>query len=387
MSRPKPPVRRHFYPRPPRGGRQDLQVVFRNRMHFYPRPPRGGRRQRSCTNLCIKQFLSTPSARRATTAQLHQSLHQAISIHALREEGDHRPVRFRDCPQNFYPRPPRGGRHALLGVVFIKLVFLSTPSARRATAVGHVVLDYVRFLSTPSARRATPAGVLARWSIRFLSTPSARRATDQCRKVVRIMQISIHALREEGDTMATTIEELRKEFLSTPSARRATAVGGILLRRVQDFYPRPPRGGRRGRAWASAPLLYFYPRPPRGGRRIIAASLFAFSIFLSTPSARRATFLFLGSYLNTPISIHALREEGDHISPFLSVIQSHFYPRPPRGGRPLAVWPLLAVAIFLSTPSARRATPTFCSSWASTRFLSTPSARRATRSPPQLRDF
>ena len=109
--------------------------------------------------------------------------------------------------------------------------------------------------------------------------------------------------------------------------------------------------------------------------------------FLSTPSARRATFLFLGSYLNTPISIHALREEGDHISPFLSVIQSHFYPRPPRGGRPLAVWPLLAVAIFLSTPSARRATPTFCSSWASTRFLSTPSARRATRSPPQLRDF
>ena len=198
---------------------------------------------------------------------------------------------------------------------------------------------------------------------------------------------NFYPLREEGDTMATTIDELRKEFLSTPSARRATAVGGILLRRVQDFYPRPPRGGRRGRAWASAPLLYFYPRPPRGGRRIIAASLFAFSIFLSTPSARRATFLFLGSYLNTPISIHALREEGDHISPFLSVIQSHFYPRPPRGGRPLAVWPLLAVAIFLSTPSARRATPTFCSSWASTRFLSTPSARRATRSPPQLRDF
>ena len=35
--------------------------------------------------------------------------------------------------------------------------------------------------------------------MRFLSTPSARRAT-QCRKVVRIMrEISIHALREEGD--------------------------------------------------------------------------------------------------------------------------------------------------------------------------------------------
>ena len=295
MSRPKPPVRRHFYPRPPRGGRPSIFAKYFRYEPFLSTP--SARRATGFASRVSESyaFLSTPSARRATTAQLHQSLHQAISIHALREEGDHRPVRFRDCPQNFYPRPPRGGRHALLGVVFIKLVFLSTPSARRATAVGHVVLDYVRFLSTPSARRATPAGVLARWSIRFLSTPSARRATDQCRKVVRIMQISIHALREEGDTMATTIEELRKEFLSTPSARRATAVGGILLRRVQDFYPRPPRGGRRGRAWASAPLLYFYPRPPRGGRPSFFSAATSTHQFLSTPSARRATTSVLSS--------------------------------------------------------------------------------------------
>ena len=262
----------HFYPRPPRGGRQDLQVVFRNRMHFYPRPPRGGRRQRSCTNLCIKQFLSTPSARRATTAQLHQSLHQAISIHALREEGDHRPVRFRDCPQNFYPRPPRGGRHALLGVVFIKLVFLSTPSARRATAVGHVVLDYVRFLSTPSARRATPAGVLARWSIRFLSTPSARRATDQCRKVVRIMQISIHALREEGDVGGLG---LPLRFCISIHALREEGDASL-----------PP---------LCLPSVYFYPRPPRGGRPSFFSAATSTHQFLSTPSARRATTSVLSS--------------------------------------------------------------------------------------------
>ena len=35
------------------------------------------------------------------------------------------------------------------------------------------------------------------------------------------------------------------------------------------------------------------------------------------------------------ISIHALREEGDGSSPMAQIRLSHFYPRPPRGGRPL----------------------------------------------------
>ena len=33
----------------------------------------------------------------------------------------------------------------------------------------------------------------------FLSTPSARRATEQARKFIQQTFISIHALREEGD--------------------------------------------------------------------------------------------------------------------------------------------------------------------------------------------
>ena len=39
----------------------------------------------------IDEFLSTPSARRATVHGLEKALSQKISIHALREEGDHRP--------------------------------------------------------------------------------------------------------------------------------------------------------------------------------------------------------------------------------------------------------------------------------------------------------
>ena len=64
--------------------------------------------------------------------------------------------------------------------------------------------------------------------------------------VQRLRQgISIHALREEGDDKITTITATAAIFLSTPSARRATKelLTGILERR--NFYPRPPRGGRR----------------------------------------------------------------------------------------------------------------------------------------------
>ena len=34
---------------------------------------------------------------------------------------------------------------------------------------------------------------------------------------------------------------------------------------------------------------YFYPRPPRGGRRVAVVVAQAVDVFLSTPSARRAT--------------------------------------------------------------------------------------------------
>ena len=57
------------------------------------------------------EFLSTPSARRATTMDLEMSL----------------------VEEYFYPRPPRGGRPGVvLGRPWSEK-FLSTPSARRAT--------------------------------------------------------------------------------------------------------------------------------------------------------------------------------------------------------------------------------------------------------------
>ena len=61
------------------------------------------------------EFLSTPSARRATGPVPYDGLNIAISIHALREEGDVFCTGSTLPLPNFYPRPPRGGRHQRTG--------------------------------------------------------------------------------------------------------------------------------------------------------------------------------------------------------------------------------------------------------------------------------
>ena len=58
----------------------------------------------------LREFLSTPSARRATGTVANYSKTKAISIHALREEGDMDKLASAETASNFYPRPPRGGR-------------------------------------------------------------------------------------------------------------------------------------------------------------------------------------------------------------------------------------------------------------------------------------
>ncbi len=56
-----------------------------------------------------------------------------------------------------------------------------------------------KFLSTPSARRATFEVYTFDAGRKFLSTPSARRATEALEQQLEENKISIHALREEGD--------------------------------------------------------------------------------------------------------------------------------------------------------------------------------------------
>ena len=236
--------------------------------NFYPRPPRGGRQIQSELRDRRDRFLSTPSARRATCDSNNARCCKDISIHALREEGDAGRLADHRPRYHFYPRPPRGGRRKIWQFVAKSFEFLSTPSARRATApveIAQQIPDisihalreegdscraffmtattnfYPRpprggrrrgtgeragrniFLSTPSARRATNCLTQPSFTLRFLSTPSARRATRFNRFMDWTTPISIHALREEGDGYGKDRLARLKQFLSTPSARRATA--------------------------------------------------------------------------------------------------------------------------------------------------------------------
>ena len=147
------------------------------------------------------KFLSTPSARRATPLRPDLRHREAISIHALREEGDlvdqpvFRPVDISihalreegDWPQPgfcrpcgyFYPRPPRGGRPGRCRCArAVDQHFYPRPPRGGRLSPGKAKITIIKFLSTPSARRATDAldegGALDNL---FLSTPSARRAT------------------------------------------------------------------------------------------------------------------------------------------------------------------------------------------------------------------
>ena len=61
-------------------------------------------------------------------------------------------------------------------------------------------------------------------------------------------------------------------------------------------------------------------------------------------------------HFRSAISIHALREEGDTKTAEKAEAKEYFYPRPPRGGRLYPRAYRLRCSLFLSTPSARRAT-------------------------------
>ena len=65
--------------------------------------------------------------------RLPEKPYMEISIHALREEGDTATTSPHGSQSYFYPRPPRGGRRLLYDYYTLADLFLSTPSARRAT--------------------------------------------------------------------------------------------------------------------------------------------------------------------------------------------------------------------------------------------------------------
>ena len=89
--------------------------------------------------------------------------------------------------------------------------------------MGRAMYNMLLFLSTPSARRATgrrSGGGWKGWHFYPRPPRGGRRAVGGV--IVRRSGISIHALREEGDQRFFALSSRMIVFLSTPSARRAT---------------------------------------------------------------------------------------------------------------------------------------------------------------------
>ena len=146
-------------------------------------------------------FLSTPSARRATSGRGAAIARNGdfyprplrggrldppprfqppfeISIHALCEEGDSPLPMGRYAVKYFYPRPLRGGRPSSS----------NAPPWTPQISIHALCEEGDRREIIPNTNHNT-----------FLSTPSARRATQNVESTVECLTISIHALCEEGD--------------------------------------------------------------------------------------------------------------------------------------------------------------------------------------------
>ena len=147
----------------------------------------------------------------------------------------------------------------------------------------------------------------------FQPTPSSRRETKQVQR--------------------NSITQL---FQPTPSSRRETWTANLPYKRVQNFNPLPPRGGR--------PYTY---RDSHIPYKISTHSLLAEGDIDSGAGGKVNELISTHSLLaegdqteprknrNQLISTHSLLAEGDQatsIRPARGL--SHFNPLPPRGGRP-----------------------------------------------------
>ena len=172
-----------------------------------------------------REFLSTPSARRATYDTICDLGDRLISIHALREEGDAAafPGRWSGLPisihalreegdlsvtanttppNNFYPRPPRGGRQETMRAISVILSYFypRPPRGGRPTVLFRICAVLCNFYPRPprGGRRTAPPSV-SNTMYFYPRPPRGGRLAVHVHAGLRPC-ISIHALREEGDS-------------------------------------------------------------------------------------------------------------------------------------------------------------------------------------------
>ena len=191
---------------------------------------------------------------------------------------------------NFNPRAPRGARQPL-----------------------QRILHLYRYFNPRAPRGARPDTFLRMELISYFNPRAPRGARlDRYAAGLCPVLISIHVPREGHDLSPETVLRVLDVFQSTCPARGTT------------FYPRVHHGGSPD----------FNPRAPRGARPKTQERQQQSLLFQSTCPARGTTSTLIDSLaLVRAISIHVPREGHDSLQSGLSVDQSNFNPRAPRGAR------------------------------------------------------
>ena len=219
------------------------------RSYFNPSPPWGGRLDAFHGIAPTGTFQSTPSVGRATnTAGM---LTPCLIFQSTPSVGRATSPRRIPFPQqlHFNPRPPWGGRLMHCPFLFPQEHFNPRPPW--------------------GGRRRRQSYIHAR--ISFQSTPSVGRATARLLGGTSAADISIHALRGEGDFIQTITPKMKQ--ISIHALRGEGDSGNILWASCyRNFNPRPPWGGRPfASSLSGCRMLHFNPRPPWGGRRSCTA--------------------------------------------------------------------------------------------------------------------
>ena len=278
------PVHHHFYPRPPRGGRPTSASGARSsRSYFYPRPPRGGRPASARFRSAMTVFLSTPSARRATSTTRMVSASPIFLSTPSARRATRIPWQSGRLLSDFYPRPPRGGRPQRRRPTWTSSRFLSTPSARRATGAEPRGVPHRKdFYPRPPRGGRLPFGLVQWPSFTFLSTPSARRATAKTeRKYSAFVSLytSLHKLQRDACKTNRKITPLLAQTAGIPvrsvpenHVRFLFALAGHHpdIKRSAHYPAQIPGAVQRARPWSGnccpAGRIADYPRQGRSGR-------------------------------------------------------------------------------------------------------------------------
>ena len=160
--------------------------------------------------------------------------------------GRHPSSRGTFFPCHFNPLPPQGGRLQRLTLIQGLFLYFNPlpPQGGRQKQRNFHYIDII-FQSTPSPRRETDVSAHADQSERHFNPlpPQGGRHNDM-RQLADLLDISIHSLPKEGDSLKPYAPSSSDLFQSTPSPRRETVADRVDRRKGLDFNPLPPQGGR-----------------------------------------------------------------------------------------------------------------------------------------------